>query len=284
MYATIGLLVKRKGLLPGMADRLTWPAFEREVIRKMKPGEHACLIGPTGRGKSTLAMHLLRERPYVVVLDAKGGDDTLDRSGFEVVHRWPLEDEAKRVRSGEPIRVILRPRSHTRDRLAEAHDLFSECIERSLQSGWWTLYVDELRLTSEGRTIDLAPEIEVAYMTGRGRRVTFISSTQAPRWIPRAAYDQATHQFHWPIMDQDALKRQAEISGIGRQNFMEQVSGMSRHEALYVHPPDTAYRVKFPKLKPVVREVVSEVREMEEAEAPVQAERKLGKLGERLWG
>lgn len=264
------------------SNRVGWERFYAETVRGMKPGEHACLIGPTGRGKSTLGMHILQSRPYVVVLDAKGGDDTLDRSGFEVVHSWPLKDERERINSGKPIRVILRPRSHTRERLVEAHDLFSDCIERSLRAGHWTIYVDELRLTSEGRTIDLGPEIEVAYMTGRGRGVSFISATQAPRWIPKAAYDQATHQWHWPLMDRDALKRQAEISGIGREQFLELASGLSKHDAIYVHPPDTAFVVRPPKL-PKPKVPVAPSMPPEPRAHPAEGSRFFSRVKERLW-
>lgn len=263
---------------PIRSPRMGWEKFRTEVVSKMKPGEHCCLIGPTGRGKSTLGMWLLQARPYVVVLDAKGGDDTLDRSGFEVVHEWPLRDERARVESGKPIRVILRPRSHTRDRLTEAHDLFQSCIERCLHSGHWTMYIDELRLTSEGRTIDLGPEIEVAYMTGRGRRVSFFSATQAPRWIPKAAYDQSTHQFHWPISDRDAVKRQAEISGIGREQFLAMTQGLGRHETIYVRPPDEAYVIRFPKLPKPKVQVESSLPPEPQPESPRRS-----RLRERLW-
>lgn len=263
---------------PSRAPRMEWEKFRTQVIPNINPGEHVCLIGPTGRGKSTLGMHLLKARPYVVVLDAKGGDDTLDRSGFEVVHSWPLRDEKARVDSGKPIRVILRPRSHTRDRLAEAHDLFANCIERCLGTGHWTIYVDELRLTAEGRTIDLYPELEVAYMTGRGRAVTFVGATQAPRWIPKAAYDQSTHQFHWPIMDADSVKRQAEISGIGKERFLALTGGLGKHETIYVHPPDKAYVLKFPALPKPRVPVESSLPPEPAPESPRRS-----KLRERLW-
>jgi hypothetical protein len=238
---------------PAGIPRTSWAKFKREVVDAMEPGDHCCLMGPTKRGKSTMAAQLLKPRPYVVVLDAKGGDDTVNGYGYELQHEWPIPDERRRLESGKPIRVCLRPKSTSRDRLREAHDLFARCIEQALTTGFWTIYVDELRLTSEGRTIDLGPEIEVAYMTGRGRKVSMIAATQAPRWVPKAAFDQATHQFHWPIPDEDGWKRQAEISGIGRQRFMELTAGLgspeTRNDALYVFPPDTALRVKAPAVK-----------------------------------
>lgn len=218
------------------AKRVAWPAFERSVVARMRPGDHVSMIGPTGHGKSTLALELVRRRPYVVVLDAKGGDSTLNGSGFEVVSQWPIPNERQRLERGEPIRILLRPHGHGRERLENAHDLFERAIRGALDATRWTIYIDELRLTSEGRTIDLAPEIEVAYMTGRGREVTMISATQAPRWIPKAAYDQADHQFHWPIPDRDARRRQAEISGMDRPVFDDAVAGMADHDVLYVPP------------------------------------------------
>lgn len=256
---------------------LPWSDFRRKVV--FEQGEHVGMIGPTGRGKSTLAFHLIKRRPYVIVLDAKGGDATLQASGFEVVHEWPIPDLAERVRKGQPIRVMLRPSSHGRTRLDEAHDLFGRCIEDALRQTNWTIYIDELRLTSEGRTIDLAPEIEVGYMTGRGRKVSFISASQAPRWVPIASHEQSVHQFHWRLHDRYAWNRQAEISGIGRDRFDELTSGMGRHEVLYVRPPDTAIITKPPALR---APKPPEPRESErEPNKPVQ---RSSKLRQRLWG
>lgn len=255
---------------------LPWSEFRTRVLDRMTQGEHVGMIGPTGRGKSTLAMHIIKRRPYVVVLDAKGGDSTLAASGFEVIHEWPIPDLAERVKSGKPVRVMLRPTSHGRARLTQANDMFSRCIEDCLRQTHWTIYIDELRLTSEGRTIDLAPEIEVGYMTGRGRNVSFISASQAPRWVPIASHEQSVHQFHWRLHDRYAWKRQAEISGIGTERFEGLTEAMKPHEVLYVKPPDTAVLTKPPALRrPVERE--------SPREEPMP-ERSGSKLRQRLWG
>jgi hypothetical protein len=258
------------------AKRSSWAAFQREHIALFEPGQHISMIGPTGRGKSTLALHLLQHRPYVVVLDAKGGDDTLNGSGFEVVNQWPIPNERERLGDGKPIRLMLRPKGYGRERLDEAHDLFSRCIQSALDSMRWTIYVDELRLTSEGRTIDLAPEVEVAYMVGRGRRVTMVSATQAPRYVPKAAYDQVTHQFHWPLGDRDARRRQAEISGLDRVDFDVTVEGLAKHEVLYISPMGEPLVVK----PPAPRKPVGQKPERERA-TPKGSPHPLRK---RVWG
>lgn len=259
---------------------LPWSDFRKRVIERMTPGEHVGMIGPTGRGKSTLAFHIIRKRPYVIVLDAKGGDSTLQASGFEVVHEWPIPDLRERVERGEPVRIMLRPTSHGRTRLTQANDMFSRCIEDALRQTHWTIYIDELRLTSEGRTIDLAPEIEVGYMTGRGRKVSFISASQAPRWVPIASHEQSVHQFHWRLADRYGWQRQAEIAGMDRDDFNRITEGMGRHEVLYVKPPDTVIVTKPPPLRaPTVR------RESEAAEPPEEpAVRSGSALRKRLWG
>jgi len=259
---------------------LPWSEFRRKVIDGMTQGEHVGMIGPTGRGKSTLAFHIIRKRPYVVVLDAKGGDSTLEASGFEVAHEWPIPDLAERVEKGDPVRVMLRPSSHGRQRLTQANDLFSRCIEDCLHQTNWTIYIDELRLTSEGRTIDLAPEIEVGYMTGRGRKVSFISASQAPRWVPIASHEQSVHQFHWRLHDRYAWKRQAEISGIDSELFQALTEGAGNHEVLYVKPPNTAFLTKPPALR---KRVVRDRREPEPEPDQPQTVRN-SELRKRLWG
>jgi hypothetical protein len=258
--------------------RMKWSDFRSEILDGFTQSQHVGMIGPTGRGKSTLGMHLLRNRPYVVVLDAKGGDSTLEASGFEVVEDWPIPNEEDRLKSGKPIRVMLRPRGYGRERLDNANRLFSKCIEGCLMSRRWTVYIDELRLTSEGRTIDLAPEIEVAYMTGRGREVSFISAAQAPRWVPIASHEQAVHQFHWPLYDRYALSRQAEISGLGRDRFFALAAEMTNpHDVMYVLPPDLAVITRPPKLR--APRVVAQGA----AETGPPVSESSSRLKERLW-
>lgn len=54
-----------------------------------KPGQHAALIGPTGEGKSTHSVGMMGLRKWVVALDPKGEDETLQASGYERVLKMP---------------------------------------------------------------------------------------------------------------------------------------------------------------------------------------------------
>src|SRR5258708_23047272 len=54
-----------------------------------KPGGHWALIGPTGEGKSTFAVGILGLRKWVLSLDPKGEDETLEASGYQRVMQLP---------------------------------------------------------------------------------------------------------------------------------------------------------------------------------------------------
>src|SRR5271170_842629 len=54
-----------------------------------KPGMHAALIGKTGEGKSTLAVGIMDTRKYVLALDPKGEDETLEAAGYTRVYGLP---------------------------------------------------------------------------------------------------------------------------------------------------------------------------------------------------
>src|SRR5258708_36666052 len=69
---------------------VSWEVFLEYFADVWEPGQHIALVGPTGEGKTTFAVGILKARKWVMALDPKGEDDTLTASGFIRVTRLPL--------------------------------------------------------------------------------------------------------------------------------------------------------------------------------------------------
>src|ERR1700751_1374142 len=67
-----------------------WNTFLTWLHDTWAPGQHFALIGPTGEGKTTFAVGVLKQRKWVLALDPKGEDDTLTASGFQRITSLPL--------------------------------------------------------------------------------------------------------------------------------------------------------------------------------------------------
>src|SRR5207248_297525 len=86
----------------------TWDEFLEWFATVWKPGQHAALVGPTGMGKSTFAVGILELRKYVLALDPKGGDETLETAGYERLTDWPLPAKVyDAIAEGRPARFIV---------------------------------------------------------------------------------------------------------------------------------------------------------------------------------
>lgn len=192
-----------------------WPVFLREWQARWRPGEHVALVGPTGVGKTTVAVQITAHRKYILGFDPKGGDSTLKQAGWERVEKWPLsrrvlEDIAQghpaRLNIGQAIQVVERDR-------AKLRTLFKNALDGAFEMGGWTIYADELQLMCDPRIMNLRAQVESILIAARDKGVSLVSSYQAPRWVPRTASDQATHLFVWYTRDDDVVKRIAEMMG-----------------------------------------------------------------------
>ena len=247
---------------PSGVERVDWTGFLRRF--RWKQGEHVCLIGPTGRGKSTLAGLILTRRDYVLALDLKGNDSTLRAWGWEKVYDWPPPDLERRleqrreqtpdgrevVKPPPPYRVILDPPKEDLDQIET--EVYREAIRDAYRMRGWTIYVDELLLATD-RDHDLGPYIHKCLVSGRDRRVSIVTSTQTPNArdanVPKSVYQQATHLFIWPVRDTRGLERVEDITGVGRL-LRDTLAHLPKHDVLYVKPPDTLLVTRAPKLEP----------------------------------
>lgn len=215
------------------AERVARVGWERFLPRlRWSQGEHVTLLGPTGTGKTTLALDLLDERKWVVVFGTKPRDRTLDKlvsdRGYHVIREWPPPPAPH----GD--RVILWPDMRDMAGIYQQQEQFAEAMGSIYRRGAWCVYLDELRYLTE--TLKLAAYAEMLWQQGRSLGVSVVAGTQRPARVPLTAYDQATHLFLWRDSDKRNLDRLADLSGdLDRDLIRRVVLGLEDHECCYVN-------------------------------------------------
>lgn len=211
---------------------LPWPEFDR--LWKWKQGEHITLVGPTGRGKTTLETAILPRREYVVFFSTKRIDSTQDKlkaMGYKVIH------SAAELHPDVTPKAILRPPwpdNVNAKQLKELHaEVFGEALMSIFRQGFWTVVLDEGRYVT--RDLGLEGEVQLLLLQGRSLKITVVLGTQRPRWIPLEAYDQATHLFFFKDKDRPNVERVAEMAGLDRRTVQEVVPALDRHQLLYAN-------------------------------------------------
>src|SRR5215471_7435759 len=84
--------------MPPEIERISWPDFDSRF--SWNQGEHVTLIGPTGLGKTTLALSILHRRRFVVVVACKPQDpliSDLKKAGYYISREWPVPSHVERV-------------------------------------------------------------------------------------------------------------------------------------------------------------------------------------------
>jgi energy-coupling factor transporter ATP-binding protein EcfA2 len=212
--------------------RIEWDAFLAEHFT-WRQGEHVTLIGPTGAGKTTLALALLPLRDYVIAFGTKPQDKTLDslvkHDGWKLVRTWDAMPNAVRT----TLRVVFWPRFKTpADQPAQAYEI-GQAMNNAFTQGSWCLFVDELWYMDH--VLGLKRMIEALWTQGRSIGLSIVAGTQRPAHVSLLAYDQATHVFFWRDNDERNLKRISGMNGLNARLIRETVSGLDRHAVLYVN-------------------------------------------------
>ena len=178
------------------------------------PGAHWALVGPTGEGKSTHAVGILKLRKWVLALDPKGEDDTLQASGWKRVTSLPppkkIQDE---IAEGKAARLLVGGTARTDEEDVALQELMRDGITYSRHAGGWTLYVDEFELLSSQRMFKLGPNIERMLITARRDKTSVVTSFQAAAWVSKHATRQASYVTMWPTRDRNMIKAVAEAMG-----------------------------------------------------------------------
>ena len=205
---------------------LTWDQFLAFMADVWAPGMHICNVGPTGEGKTTVNVGLLDTRRFVMALDPKGEDETLEASGWTRVTKIPgdhmgLWSEDRRtwnkiwqdIAEGRPARVIVGGPSDSEESDAVLLDLLRRAIAFARYSRGWTLYVDEFELLSSQRQGNLGRYIERMLISARRARTSVVTSYQAPAWVSKHAARQARFAIQYATGSKGMIKNLAEDMG-----------------------------------------------------------------------
>jgi hypothetical protein len=188
--------------------------FLKWLTHIWEPGQHMAIIAPTGEGKTTLAIPILKTRKWVMALDPKGEDDTLTKSGFIRVTSLPLSRELRnKIAKGESVRIIVGGESRTDEDDERMKILMRKAISMAREQGGWTIYIDEFQLMADRRMYNLDKPTERLLITARKDGTSVVTSYQAPAWVPKASTRQARIALMGPTRDRQMIKNVAEAMG-----------------------------------------------------------------------
>lgn len=216
-------------------EGMAWDDFLAWFREHWQPGEHVAFVAPTGEGKTTTAVGILKQRKYVLALDPKGGDSTLKAAGFERITKWDkstLRMIQRKLEEDQPVRLIVGPVVETREDLLAMRELFSKVLKDVFRQGGWTVYVDELQVLSDRRLMNLAGDAEALLIAARDKGVSFVSSFQRPANVPRTASDQSTWFVVFHTRDIDVVNRLAEMAGQSKAVMRGAIKGLPRYACL----------------------------------------------------
>lgn len=209
-------------------EPLPWSDFRAWFAEEIQPGQHGAIVSPTGSGKTVFAGGLLDLRRYVLAIDPKGGDSSLERLGFERLEAWPGERRlAARVRKndeeGRASRFVVGPKVRRHEDTDRLGEVIRDTLRGAYSMGGWTVYVDELQLATDPRLgINVRREVDQMLIAARDRGLSCWTSYQSPSWVTPHASRMATWIATSYTRDREAIRALA--GNLGRP--LAEVAGM----------------------------------------------------------
>lgn len=211
---------------------LSWERFFPRLAGEWKQGEHLSIIGPTGLGKTTLALNLLPLRRYIVVFATKPRDDVMRglivEEHYKHIKRW-----TGRISPVNVPKRVLWPDAKKIDATETQKAVFKEAFHKIYTDGAWTLFLDEMWYLVNH--LNLGHEVRTYLLQARSLKISLMLAAQRPAWVPVEVFDQSTHLFFFRENDHRNLKRIASIGFLDQEVIQNAVAQLPIHHCLYIN-------------------------------------------------
>lgn len=198
-----------------------------------RQGEHLTIIGPTGSGKTTLGLELLRSMPYVAIIGTKQRDSTLETFArnnpkYRTVkeYKWGIKEKTL----GD--HLIVWPKL-----VKDAGDISKQSIpiRNSLNlmffQGGWSVFADELWALTD--RLKLGGVLQSYWSQGRSSGLSIIGCVQRPVSIPRMAFSEPRYLLIGQMEDKRDVETVSQGTNIPQRELATEVDKLSRHSFLF---------------------------------------------------
>jgi len=217
-----------------------WATWFRRFARDYQVGpdtaDHVTIIGPTGTGKTTIAMQIASLRKYVVALATKPRDEPF--TAMLDAQRFKIQKTGRLPSPSVHPHVAVWP-THTGDELGDAYRhaaMFRDVFGQVYTAGGWHIIAEE---GSHLIDLGLGRVVRRHFRAGRSLSSGLILCSQRPRNIPKEAISSAQHILIFGSNDEEDLARLGGMNGMSSKLIRQTVAGLGReYHFLHVNTRD----------------------------------------------